>query len=133
MPRAYGQIAGIKHPPNGAAPEPGGAVPAEPEAPCRCASCGTFAMPGELKDGLCRECAYERSIPVPAARMRRRMRLAGITAASVAHALHVNPNTMRNYVSGKTSPPLTVFAGMCREIGMTPNEVLGFEAEGGGR
>lgn len=133
MPIAYGMVAGIKHPPNGAAPEAEGGAPAEGKAEACCASCGSTESPDGLRNGLCRECAYERSIPVPAARMRRRMRLAGITVASVAHALHVNPSTMRNYVSGRTSPPLTVFAGMCREIGMTPNEVLGFEAEGGGR
>ena len=143
MPIAYGMVGGVKHPDNAPAapteenpPKDKGPVAQPVEiAPVStaCPSCGVLTAHSKIKDGMCRECAYERGIPVHAARMRRRMRLAGITVASVAHALHVNSNTMRNYVSGRTSPPLTVFAGMCREIGMTPNEVLGFNAEGGRR
>ena len=136
MPTAYGMVAGIKHPPN-EAPSASEVIAVTDEgiaaAVVGCPSCGADVPADTLRNGMCRECAYERGIPVHAARMRRRMRLAGITVASVAHALHVNSNTMRNYVSGRTSPPLTVFAGMCREIGMTPNEVLGFGRKRGSR
>lgn len=136
MPKAYGMVAGRKHSPN-EAPSASEVIAVTDEgiaaAVVGCPSCGADVPADTLRNGMCRECAYERGIPVHAARMRRRMRLSGITVASVAHALHVNPSTMRNYVSGRTSPPLTVFAGMCREIGMTPNEVLGFNAEGGRR
>lgn len=129
MPIAYGMVGGIKHPPN-EAPSASEVIAVTDEgitaAIVGCPSCGADVAADTLRDGLCRECRYEQGIPVAAARMRRPMRLAGKTASDLAKALHVNRNTMQNYISGRTSPPLTVFAGMCREIGVTPNDVLGF-------
>ena len=60
-----------------------------------------------------------------------------VTKITTAHAWHVYGHSdelgsldMQPNLLTHRAP---VLAGMCREIGMTPNEVLGFEAEGGGR
>ena len=129
MPIAYGQVAGIKHPPNiQDAPEAEDAAPMV-ERSVECPSCGLLEKERKIKDGMCRECRYEAGLPIHARNMRRAWRRDGRRMKDVAVKLHIKPSALSNYMTGRVSPTLAVFSAICRELGVTPNDVLGFEEE----
>lgn len=136
MPIAYGMVGGVKHPDNAPAapteenpPKDQGQVAQPVEiAPVStaCPSCGVLTAHGKIKDGMCGECRYEERIPVHARNMRRALRKTGRAMKEVAVAVGLKPSVLSNYMTGRTSPPLPTFARICREIGVTPNDMLGF-------
>ena len=139
MPIAYGMVGGIKQPDNAPAaptdekpPEDQGPVAQPVEtAPVStaCPSCGLLEKERKIKDGMCRECRYEEGLPIHARNMRRAWRRDGRRMKDVAVKLHIKPSALSNYMTGRVSPTLTVFSAICRELGVTPNDVLGFEEE----
>lgn len=132
MPITYGQVAGIKHPPNApTAPEvETPTVEVEAERTTACPSCGLIEKERKIKDGMCRECRYEAGLPIHARNMRRAWRRDGRMMKDVAAKLHIKPSALSNYMTGRVSPTLPVFSAICRELGVTPNDVLGFEEAG---
>ena len=128
MPITYGQVAGIKHPPNAptACQAETQTVEADAGGTAACPSCGLQEKKSKIKDGMCRECRYEAGLPIHARNMRRALRKTGRAMKEVAVAVGLKPSVLSNYMTGRTSPPLPTFARICREIGVTPNDVLGF-------
>ena len=139
MPIAYGMVGGVKHPDNAPAaptdenpPKDKGPVAQPVEiAPVStaCPSCGVLTAHGKIKDGMCGECRYEAGLPIHARNMRRAWRRDGRRMKDVAVKLHIKPSALSNYMTGRVSPTLAVFSAICRELGVTPNEVLEFESK----
>ena len=144
MPIAYGMVAGRKHADNAPVPD-ATAMVEEPVArdvrderdaspkDAVCPSCGLLEKERKIKDGMCRECRYEAGLPIHARNMRRAWRRDGRRMKDVAVKLRIKPSALSNYMTGRVSPTLAVFSAICRELGVTPNDVLGFERKKGKR
>ena len=140
MPIAYGMVAGRKHADNVPAPD-ATAMVVEPVAQAGrnerdaspkntvCPSCGLRETERKIKNGMCRECRYEARLPIHARNMRRAWRRDGRRMKDVAVKLHIKPSALSNYMTGRVSPTLAVFSAICRELGVMPNDVLGFESK----
>jgi len=64
-------------------------------------------------------------------RLRARARELGLTDAEVARRLGLAQSRYANYVNGNREPDLATFARICRVLATTPDEILGFNSNGG--
>ena len=61
--------------------------------------------------------------------LRVRARELGLSDSEVARRLGLSQPRYAHYVSGVREPDFGTFARICRALGTSPNEVLGFEAQ----
>lgn len=64
-------------------------------------------------------------------RLQERARQLGLTDAEVARRLGLAQGRYSNYVNGHREPDLATLARICRQLSITPNELLGFGSDGG--
>ena len=60
-------------------------------------------------------------------RLRERARSLGLKDIDVARRLGLSQGRYANYVNGNREPDLSTFVKICRVLGTSPNEILGFE------
>ena len=60
-------------------------------------------------------------------RLQARARELGMSDTEVARRLGLAQGRYSNYVNGTREPDLATFARICRELSLTPNELLGFD------
>ena len=60
-------------------------------------------------------------------RLQARARELGMSDTEVARRLGLAQGRYSNYVNGSREPDLATFARICRELSLTPNELLGFD------
>lgn len=58
--------------------------------------------------------------------MQARARELGLTDAEVARRLNLAQGRYSNYVNGNREPDLATFVRICRELAVTPDQLLGF-------
>ena len=61
-------------------------------------------------------------------RLQARARELGLSDTEVARRLGLAQGRYSNYVNGSREPDLATFARICRELSLTPNQLLGFDA-----
>ncbi len=61
-------------------------------------------------------------------RLQARARELGMSDTEVARRLGLAQGRYSNYVNGSREPDLATFARICRELSLTPNQLLGFDA-----
>ena len=62
-------------------------------------------------------------------KLQARARELGLTDVEVARRLGLAQGRYSNYVNGNREPDVATFVRICRELAVTPNEVLGFGTE----
>lgn len=56
--------------------------------------------------------------------IRERLQAAGITAGEAADVLEITPQTMSNYLTGKTGMPVPVLVELAELVGVAPSKLL---------
>ena len=57
-------------------------------------------------------------------RLAKAIKQSKISYAEIARQIEVKESTLENYISGKTLPPVQVFANLCKLLDLNPNEIL---------
>lgn len=86
-------------------------------------------MMNTQKNQIPRRRDFELALKVGAA-IRRRRKSLGVSMARLANEIGVVNGCILNVESGRTCPSLTTFFAIARALGISPNELLGWEAEG---